>query len=195
MSSTSLGLLAAFFLQYSWKRTPRYICLGKKRIGLCFLRIQLWFLHSVGSGWWWWKLFSDIIYSVPIIYLHPSVSKQNQYQGILDRFDFKAILYSNLSRPGVFNKLRRNCSRRQQLWSSSGAYCLTEDIIIVQISKPISSAKYDSTRFLCILLGQAFLCTCICIQKAITRVESSINPECCQPQTPHAKATRMSHIC
>ena len=36
--------------------------------------------------------------------------------------------------------------------------------IIVQISKPISSAKYDSTRFLCILLGRAFLCTCICIQ-------------------------------
>ena len=177
MNSTSLGLLQFSFFRIPIKPPLGTILRKEDELASVFLPIQLYFLHSVGSGWWWWKLFSDIIYSVPIIYLHPSVSKQNQYQGILDRFDFKAILYSNHSRPGVFNKLRRNCSRRQQLWSSSGAYCLTEDIIIVQISKPISSAKYDSTRFLCILLGRAFLCTCICIQKANTRVESSINPK------------------
>ena len=62
------------------------------------------------------------------------------------------------------------------------------------LKTPILSAKNDSTQFLCILLGQAFLCTCICIQKASARVGSSINPKFCHPQMPHAKATRMSHI-
>ena len=62
-----------------------------------------------------------------------------KFQQVNFRTQFKSK--QNVSRRGVFNKLRRNCLRRRQLFSSSGAYCLIEHIILAQFPNPISSVR------------------------------------------------------
>ena len=71
----------------------------------------------------------------------------------------------NVSRRGVFNTHRRNCSRRRQLCSSSGAYYrLIEHIILAQSPNPISSEKYVPQHSIPVYPTRSgVLCTGICI--------------------------------